>query len=53
MSEKDLPERFTATDANCENCKYQGTTFCETDNQKKYGFCGNWCRRRYAIPQKH
>lgn len=27
----------------CENCNNQDSTFCELENKKEFGFCGNWC----------
>lgn len=41
----DLPERFTATDCSCLNCKNRHSIHCEPQNKKVYGYCGNWERR--------
>lgn len=41
----DLPERFTATDCSCLNCKNRQSIHCELQNKKVYGYCGNWERR--------
>ena len=27
----------------CDNCNNPNSTFCELENKKKFGFCGNWC----------
>lgn len=41
----DFPERFTATNCSCLDCKNRHSVHCEYHNKKIYGYCGNWERR--------